>query len=214
MRHSSSSFRPLIVSGFLLLLGLGTLVWWESTPRGGASVRTGTLPVIGQVTDFHLTNQSGVAIGAGDLRGRIWVGDIIFTRCPGPCVRMTTTLRALQDRLAGLPDVALFSLTADPEFDSPEVLARYARRFGADTNRWQFLTGSKAEIYRLATRDLLLVVADNATNNSAPPEDLFLHSTRLVLLDAEGRLRAAFDGEDTNSVPEVLRALEALRSGR
>ena len=43
------------------------------------------LPVIGPVADFTLTNQNGRAVLLADLRGRVWVADVIFTRCPGPC---------------------------------------------------------------------------------------------------------------------------------
>ena len=40
------------------------------------------LPVIGPIADFTLTNQNGRAVSLADLRGRVWVADIIFTRCP------------------------------------------------------------------------------------------------------------------------------------
>ena len=64
------------------------------------------LPVIGQIADFTLTNQNGRAVSLADLRGQVWVADIIFTRCPGPCLRMTRQMKALQDALppAARPD--------------------------------------------------------------------------------------------------------------
>ena len=42
------------------------------------------LPVLGQISDFTLTNQLGQAVTLADLRGHVWVADIIFTRCAGP----------------------------------------------------------------------------------------------------------------------------------
>src|ERR1041385_6339598 len=57
------------------------------------------LPIYGQVADFSLTNQSGGRVSLADLRGQVWVADIIFTRCPGPCARMTRQMKELQDAL-------------------------------------------------------------------------------------------------------------------
>src|SRR5262245_12972718 len=57
------------------------------------------LPVISQVADFSLTNQNGSVVSLADLRGHVWVADIIFTRCPGPCLRMTRQMKELQDAL-------------------------------------------------------------------------------------------------------------------
>ena len=45
------------------------------------------LPVYGQIADFTLTNQNGAVLSLADLRGHVWVADIIFTRCAGPCPR-------------------------------------------------------------------------------------------------------------------------------
>lgn len=170
-------------------------------------------PILGQVKGFVLTNQAGVAFSSAELTGRVWVADIVFTRCPGPCPRMTAHLAELQRQLSETGDVHLVTLTADPQHDTPEVLAGYARQFEADTNRWHFLTGPAANIYRVATEQLLLAVGKNPEPESAAPEDLFLHSTKLVLVDGEGRLRGVFDGEDPAVVGRLLAAIERLTSG-
>lgn len=205
---SRRQLRLLILSGLALLVVAFLVFHFEARLRGAASAAP--LPVLGQVSGFQLTNQSGLPVNGGELRGRIWVGDIIFTRCPGPCVRMSTALSRLQSALPATGGIRLVSLTADPDHDTPTVLGEYARRFSADTNRWQFLTGSKKELYRLAIDDLLLAVGENPLGTNAPPEDLFIHSTRLVLVDGVGRVRGTFDGEDAEVVPRVVRATEAL----
>lgn len=171
------------------------------------------LPVLSRVTDFALTNQAGRVVTAASLRGQPWLADIIFTRCPGPCVRMTRNLAALQARLPQAPQVRLVTLTADPAFDTPEVLRRYAQAFGADLDRWDFLTGPQREVYALATQQLLLAVGENPDPATARPEDLFLHSTRVVLVDAEGRVRASYDGEDPAALEAVLGDLHRLGAG-
>lgn len=197
------------VLGLAVGLVLGAFAYARlGQPRATPPARS--LPVLGTVTGFALTNQLGQPMTADDLRGAPWLANIIFTRCPGPCLRMTTNLRALQKRLPRNSNLRIVSLTADPAFDTPAVLQRYAERFGAKPRRWQFLTGPQLSIYKLATHQLLLSVAENPDPTNAAPADLFIHSTKLVLLDERGRLRAIYDGEDTNAHPRILADLAAL----
>lgn len=197
--------------GLAVGLVLGAFVYSRLAP--GARPSEPPLPVLSQVTGFSLTNQSGQVITAESLLGRPWLACVIFTRCPGPCVRMTRNLAALQNRLPREAGVMLVTLTADPAFDTPEVLRRYAAAFGADTNRWHFLTGPQVELYTLATRQLLLAVGENPDPARARPEDLFIHSTRVVLVDARGRVRASYDGEDPAALEAVLVDLPRLAAG-
>src|SRR5207245_625728 len=104
------------------------------------------LPVYGRVADFTLTNQLGQAVTLADLRGHVWVADIIFTRCAGPCRKMSQQMKDLQHSLPPGTNVRLVSFTTDPDYDTPPILKRYAQDLGADPHRWFFLTGPKKEI--------------------------------------------------------------------
>jgi len=168
------------------------------------------LPVIGRVTGFTLTNQLGQTIDAASLKGRIWVADLIFTRCPGPCLKLTRNLVSLQNQFTPEQLVQFVSLTADPEFDTPDVLNTYAQRFGADGRRWHFLTGPRTDINRAATQQLLLAVQEKAPAERETNDDLYLHSTKWVLIDATGRLRAVYEGTDPHSVRAAARDIRRL----
>src|ERR1035441_8331082 len=135
----------------LTLLAAFLLVQLRSRTAQGQS-----LPVYGQIADFALTNQNGRAVSLADLRGRVWVADIIFTRCPGPCLKMTKQMKALQDALPPDSATKLVTLTTDADFDTPPVLKAYAERFQADPRRWTFLTGTKQEVAKLAIESLKL----------------------------------------------------------
>ncbi len=150
------------------------------------------LPVIGELADFSMTSQSGRIVRRADLLGQVWVADVIFTRCPGPCARMTTRMADLQASIPPQWPVKLVSLTTDPEYDTPEVLSRYATAFKADPARWSFLHAPKPAIVDLAVDNLKLVVLDKEEARESP-NDLFIHSTTLALVDKHGRLRGAFE---------------------
>src|SRR6266568_329783 len=158
------------------------------------------LPVISQITDFTLTNQAGHQITLADLRGKVWIADIIFTRCAGPCPRMAQQMKSLQTVLANDSNTKLITLTTDPEFDTPDVLKKYAEHYGADSNRWNFLTGTSLEIANLAIDGLKLTAVEIKPEERKNPADLFIHSTIFVLVDKQARLRATFQtgGEDVD----------------
>jgi protein SCO1/2 len=170
-----------------------------------------TLPKLWPVGDFTLTNQLGQPVQLADLRGKIWVADIIFTRCPGPCAQMTKRMKELQNALPAQAPVKLVSITSDPEFDTPSVLQKYARHYGADTNRWIFLTGPKAEIRRLAVEGLKLVLVDKKPEERTIPEDLFIHSTLFVAVDKAGHARASVESLEAPALKQLKDAVRSLR---
>lgn len=147
------------------------------------------LPDFGQVADFTLTNQDGQAVSLANLRGHVWVADVIFTRCPGPCLKMSKQMHELQQALPLDTSTRLVTMTTDPGYDTPPVLKRYAGRFGADLNRWWFLTGTRQQLNGLVGGSLKLTAVQKTADQQKAPTDLFIHSTIFVLVDKHGELR-------------------------
>ncbi|HEV2320389.1 MAG TPA: SCO family protein [Verrucomicrobiae bacterium] len=174
------------------------------------------LPVYGNISDFTLTNEDGAATTLADLTNHVWVADIIFTRCAGPCPRMTAQMKSIQDRLPAKSNVRFVTLTTDPDYDSPAILKRYGERFGAQFNRWMFLTGTKAQIAGLARDSLKLGSTPVARADQKNPADLFIHETIFVLVDKHARMRGIYQtgGEDVDWTarvrPALLRAIRRL----
>lgn len=75
-----------------------------------------------------------------DTDSPLWL-NFVFTTCSTTCSMQTAVLAALQAR--GVRESRRFrflSLTIDPDNDTPEQLARFAARFGIQTD-WNFCTG-------------------------------------------------------------------------
>ena len=127
-----------------------------ATAAGEAAVARTRLKKGDVLPAFSLIDESGRAFTDDDLRGRRTAVTFIFTRCPVPdfCPRMVKQFQAIQRELAqgsGVDDVRLLSVTLDPGFDTPPVLAAYATAMGADAARWRFVTGDAAEVAKLTT---------------------------------------------------------------
>ena len=157
------------------------------------SIHKKKLPTLGQIGDFTLTNQDEKITTLADLTNHVWVADIIFTRCAGPCPRMTAQMKSLQDHLPKTSGARLVTLTTDPDFDSPAVLKKYGERFGADFNRWTFLTGTKKEIAALASGSLKLSAVPVKPEEQKDSADLFIHTTIFVVADKHAQLRGIFE---------------------
>ena len=204
-----------LVWGGLALVALTLLLTFLLARLTSHTAPDQPLPVYGQIADFSLTNQNGRAVSLADLRAQVWVADIIFTRCPGPCLKMTRQMKELQDALPVESRAQLVTLTTDADFDTPPVLKAYAERFRADTNRWMFLTGTKQEIAKLAIDSLKLTAIEKKPEERESPQDLFVHSTIFVVVDKQARLRGVFEttgeGIDPRSVQtQILAAVSQL----
>lgn len=158
-------------------------------------------PELGSIGEFTLTERNGQTISRTDLDRKIWVAAFIFTRCAGPCPRVTQSMAELHRFVGGSSDVTLVTFTVDPEFDTPEVLTRYANGWQAG-ERWLFLTGDREAIYRLIRQDFKLGVRASEGENRKPGYEVD-HSTRLVVIDPQGRIRGYYDGTDPEAVARL-----------
>lgn len=112
----------------------------------------------------------------------------IYTSCPGACPLLTQRMALLQARLREarlLPSrVGLLSVTVDPERDSAETLARYAKGFGADSEGWRFLRESQERLRPVLT-------AYDEWTKPIPGGEID-HPARLYLIDPRGRIREIY----------------------
>lgn len=160
------------------------------------------------IEDFAFTNCDGQTITKADLLGRPWAICFVFTKCLGPCPTVTKQFRDLQSRLKNY-DVKLVTLTVDPARDTPEVLAEYAKLNGADLNKWYFLTGNQDEIYGLIHRSFRMPVQE-VTGPGRQEGFEVIHSTNVMLVDAEGVVRGKFNAAYDNEMVQLRKELQRL----
>jgi len=191
--------------GAALCLAAVTLGWWTARRRTASTHGASGTPR--ELADFTLLERSGRPVTREDLRGRFVIVSFLFTSCSLSCRAVNDRMAELQRALAGAEDVRLVSLTVDPRTDTPATLAHFAARYHADADRWWFLTGEKAELYRLIEASFL--------TRSRELETLipggFTNLDHLFLVDRTGRVRQAFGGLRADAVRQILAALERLR---
>jgi len=104
--------------------------------------------------DVRLTTQDGATVRFYDLiKGKTVAIELIYTSCRFACpletARLAQVQRLLGERMGR--DVFFYSISIDPEHDTPAVLKAFAATFHAGPG-WTFLTGRRADIERLARK--------------------------------------------------------------
>jgi protein SCO1/2 len=177
VRYQSVEQDPLAANRLKLLTQIGS-------PARDEAIAIGDV-----VPDFRLTNQQGRPVALSDLRGKVVAINFIYTSCPLPnfCLRIANNFGVLQQRFKARlgRDLVLLTVTFDPVHDTPEVLARYASRWGADPATWHFLTGPVADVRRVCHAFGVDSFADDGLMN---------HTLHTALIDRQGTLVANLEG--------------------
>jgi protein SCO1/2 len=167
--------------------------------------RSEPLPQLFPVPDATLVTDASKPLKLSSMKGYVTVYDFIFTQCAGTCPLMTQTMNAIAKAIPAGEPVRFVSISVDPKNDTPEALGRYAKAAGRDS-RWIFLTADRDTIMRLSTQGFKLALDD------APPQgsEAILHSTKLVVVDKSGTVRAYHDGTALESRKNVVRDITTL----
>lgn len=171
--------------------------WPQRPGRAAEDLEAAARPV----GAFQLVERSGGTITDADLSQRVAIASFIFTRCPLSCPRISSVMQGLQSRLKGT-GVLLVSISVDPDHDTPEVLKEYAKRYGAQDDRWWFLTGSKSLIYSLV-RDRFLLSVMPAPGSVGADDEAIIHSDRLALID-HGQIVGLFESTDSAALDALV----------
>ncbi len=169
-RFSQRSMLGAVLLGLVALAGITLWTWQAQRPRAGGERPLERLGNFGTVPDFSLIERSERRVTRASLAKLVWVTNFFYTNCPDVCPLQSARMARLQRDFADQRDVRLVSISVDPKHDTPEILRGYAQRFGADPERWLFLTGDKTAIHRLAQDGFHLSVGDPAAAQPQSPK--------------------------------------------
>lgn len=146
------------------------------------------LSVISRAPAFTLRDPSGEPVRLADYRGRVVLLAFVFTTCPGVCPLISRQMAFLQTRLKAEKlfgtKASMVSVTVDPETDTAEVLAKYAKSYDADPAGWRFLRE------RPEKTKPVLKAYDEWTK--LLPKGELDHPARVYLIDQQGNIREIY----------------------
>ncbi len=156
------------------------------------------------IPDFRLLNQDSILIDNHVFDNGVYIANFFFTHCPSICPIMQRNLLKVYEKYKGDERVRFLSHSIDFRHDSPAVLKVYAEKLGVTNDQWQFVTGSKAEIYNLSDSYMVYTKEDS----DAPGG--YDHSGHFLLVDQDKHIRGAYDGTDDMQLQLLFDDLEIL----
>lgn len=153
------------------------------------------------VPAFQMTDSRGATFHSSALRGKVWIADFIYTNCPAECPLMSAKMHRVEKQLRGQDDLRLVSFSVDPMRDTPAVLSAFAKRYGAPTKQWIFLTGTNETVHQIAF----------TTFHVGDVIGRIEHSTKFALVDKQGRIRGYYSSLGKDDLAALVADAEALR---
>src|SRR6476661_3260571 len=139
MRRKRQAGLATAIASFLIVI---FLINAGSTPAAADNARWGA----NYFPNVILTTQDGTKVHFYDdvIKGKIVVIDLIYTHCVDACpletARLAQVQKLLGDRVG--KDVFFYSISIDPNRDTPKVLKAYAQKYHIGPG-WTFLTGKR-----------------------------------------------------------------------
>ena len=138
-----------------------------------------------KVEDFLFLNQDSLLIGNEDFKGKVYVAEFFFTRCPSICIEMNKNMKILDELYGEREDFGIASFTIDPENDTPTALKKYSELIDVKSKNWHFLTGDIDEIYALSNKGFNIFSSINEKVAGG-----FEHQGFFALVDQNGYIRS------------------------
>lgn len=193
------------VAASLAALALGAATFWTVTD-GLQALTTETARRLAvarnapPVPEVVLETMAHTPLAVPDGTGKAQVVEFVYTTCPTLCQTAGIEMARLGERLAeaGLDDrVQLVSVSFDPETDTPERLADYGERHGADGRLWTLARPDPADLPGLLKAYGVTVIPDGWGG--------WIHNVALHVVGPDGRLRAILDIDDIAGAEAALR---------
>ena len=145
-----------------------------------------------KVQDFLFLNQDSLLIGNEDFKGKVYVAEFFFTKCPSICIEMNQNMKILDELYGDREDFGIASFTIDPENDTPTALKKYSELIDVKSKNWHFLTGDIDEIYALSNKGFNIFSSINEKVAGG-----FEHQGFFALVDQNGYIRSRLNDYGT-----------------
>ncbi|WP_395626681.1 SCO family protein [Daejeonella sp.] len=159
-----------------------------------------------KIGNFSLLNQDSIYITHKNIEGKIHVANFIFTSCGSICPVITKNMKIVSDTLKGNKDIVFLSYSVTPWIDKPFVLKKFKERNSIKNPNWQFLTGNKSDIYKLARQSYFAEENIGFSKDSTE----FLHTEHFILVDRAKRIRGIYNGTLSLEMQQLIEDIKTL----
>lgn len=170
----------------MLLIFLSCKTSTEDLPILSYSIDQSGQKQFYKITYEGFTNQVGASFTTENIKGKNFIANFFFTRCPSICPPMRTTLIAIAEDYSKHDNLIFISHTIDPKHDSVEVLKTYAEATGIPEKKWQFIRASEKQT-KLQAKQYMTNFRPNEEGSD------FYHSSFVALVDQQQNIRGFYN---------------------
>lgn len=160
------------------------------------------------IDTFSFLNQDSTNVTESIFENKIHVANFIFTSCGSICPIMTSNFKIVANAFNNDSSVVMLSYSVTPWIDKPYVLKKYIQKNGITNLNWQFLTGNKTEIYKLARQSYFAEENIGYSKDSSQ----FLHTEHVILVDKHKRIRGIYNGTLALEMQHLVEDIKSLQS--
>jgi protein SCO1 len=159
-------------------------------------------------------DQTGKSVNWNNYKDKIVVFNVFYTQPASEAVRLSAkAMQAFNSMYSENKMIHFVSMSIDPVYDRPEVLAKYADSLSAKPGKWDFLTGDSTKLFSFIN-DQLFMDAHQAFGRNGKR---FLLSDYFVLVDPQHRIRGFYRStmqEELSKLDDEIKVLiaEVLRN--
>lgn len=150
-----------------------------------------------QIPDVDFITSTGDSLRLRDVKKQLLIVNFFYAEDSVTTPKLNEQIKALFEEYKDNKIIHFLSISINPKFDTPIVLKNYAQKLGAKLGKWDVVTTDSATVFDLAKHQFYVNAVEIA---GAKPQ--FICSDKLILLDANYRIRGYYDG---TSVDETTR---------
>jgi protein SCO1/2 len=159
-----------------------------------------------RISDFSFLNQDSIMVTQKEIEGKIHVANFMFTGCGSICPVMTNHMKMISDSLNSDRNLVLLSYSVTPWIDKSHILKKYKAENNIQNKNWHFLTGNKADIYKLARQSYFAEEDLGFSKDSTE----FLHTEHFILVDKTKRIRGVYNGTLALEMHQLIGDIKTL----
>nr|WP_294896916.1 SCO family protein [uncultured Pedobacter sp.] len=151
----------------------------------------------------ELTDKDGKTVKISTEEQMLTIVNFFYTSNKDVVPALNRGIQDLQEQFKGNKIIRFISIDLDPKNDNAEKLKVYSASVGAIPNKWEVLTADTSVTYPFARNQLFVNALQTSDGN-------FVFSDKLILLDADNRIRGYYTGTSEDEIRRISDEIKVL----
>ncbi|MES2456499.1 MAG: SCO family protein [Bacteroidota bacterium] len=159
------------------------------------------------VKGLEWVNQKGDTVKWDDYKNKIVIFGLFYSLGKTEGVKVANkAMQAFDATYVHNKMVNFVSISIDPAYDQPAVLAKYADTLSAKPGKWDLLTGDSTGIFKFVNDELLI----DAHQAFQTKRKIYSYSNMFVLVDPQHRIRGFYEATNQEALSKLDDEIKVL----